>query len=323
MDLTLDATTLSIYQACRRKFLLNNEWKSLKWRPHALFDACLRQAIFKLSSGMPPEDVATDAVAAFMQTAAEPGLEVIGSPFAISQEWCAMLNTIIHSLARLTLLTIKDVPPSKLNSWLEWRPLCHQDDSGQLHRWITVDSWTENDLMRELHSWYVTGELAVLKVPMILHVIIIGRMQKGRRASPWARAWQHPGIPTLRLRFKHFEGWKPVYLSDREVEMDAKEWVDSMWKEGVAQDLVRHVSVSVPQDNICADTTRQIMLEASAMRDLLNDRTSFKALPMARVTCDASHAPCHFQPVCFNSNLVTVEELGLYKPRTARYSLAV
>ena len=317
----LDATLLTTYQSCRRKFILNSQWRSLRWRPKALFDACLRRAIVQISSGADPVAMATEAKAAFMQTAAEPGLDVLGNPFVIARDWCVMLDTILRAIGKLTLLCIKDVASVRLNSQFSWSPLAHQDDSGQLHRWITVDSWSDDDLMREMHSWYVTGDIALTRMPMMLHVIVIGRMYKGRRASPWARAWQHPGIPTLRLRFKHFENWKPVYLADRPGDEDADSWVEQLYKEGVVPSLMHHVMVNVPSVAVCIDTQQQVMLEASAMRDLLNDTSlaSYRAVPMSRPACDGM-VPCHFQPVCFNDKLVTIDSLGLYKERESSYA---
>ena len=319
----LDASVLTTYQTCRRKFILDSQWRSLRWRPKNLFDACLRRAIVQISSGMDPVEAGKDARAWFMQTAAEPGLDVLGNPFVIARDWCAMLDTILRALGKLTLLVIKDVPMIRLNSWLWWRPLCHQDDSGQLHRWITADSWTDDDLMRELHSWFVTGDIAMTKTPMMLHVINIGRMYKGRRASPWARAWQHPAISSLRLRFKKkdgsdLKGWKPVYLADRNND-DADSWVEQLYSENVIGGLLHHVLVNVPSEAVCADTQYQIMHEALAMRVLLEESPSYRSLPMSRGMCDGM-VPCHFQPVCFNDKLVEIDTLNLYKERESGYA---
>lgn len=321
----LDASILTTYQGCKRKFILNSQWRSRKWRPHTLFDACLRRAIVKISDGLDPVEAASDARAWFMQTAANPGIETLDNPFIVAKDWCAMLDTILRALGKLTLLTLKDVPQIRLNSWLWWRPLCHQDDSGQLHRWITVDSWSQDDLMRELHSWFVTGDICLTRSPMMLHVIEIGRMYKGRRASPWARAWRHPGIPSLRLRFKKKDGgdlktWKPVYLSDRESDKDADSWVEQLYSEQVAQHLMHHIAINLPPDSICADTQRQVLLEALAIRDLEGENPSYKSLPMSRAMCDGL-TPCHFQPVCFNDKLVEINTLNLYTARDNNYAM--
>jgi hypothetical protein len=161
------------------------------------------------------------------------------------------------------------------------------------------------------------------RVPMMLHVVEIGRERKGRRASPWARAWTHPTAPKglLPYRFRNKDGskpnhWNPVYLAD-DLNLDIDEWVEELWTEGQAQDLMRHVDVRVPSDSICSDTFSQIVAEAAAMRELLadHDRTTFRRLPMSRGSCDGI-VPCPWQDACYSeSTLIQLDSLGIYTRR--------
>jgi len=183
-----------------------------------------------------------------------------------------------------------------------------------------VDRWGEADLARELHSWYVFGELAILRRPLTLHAIEIGQTRGGRRASPWTRGWKHPTMPSLRMRFAHKDGsvpkgWKPMYLADY-AHADADAWVSQMFAEGVAQALVRHVPVRVPESTVCEDTVRQVRAEAARAGVLLSERAfaSWPTLPMFRAACDG-FVPCPYQPCCHGELVTDITSFGLYARR--------
>jgi hypothetical protein len=320
----LDAEQLASYQLCKRKLLLSADYRPAKWLPRSLFNACLRRAIVSLSAGVAPGQVATDAVAGFLEIAADPGLNVPygANPYNIAKEWCAMLETIPRALGRITLLTLHEMGPVRLNSSLSWQPSAWADESGVMHRWITVDRWTQGDLAREGHGWYVMGDVAITRTPMMLHVVEIGSQRDGRRASDWARGWKHPGLASLAMRFRHADGekpkgWKAVYLADQPY-ADYDEWVDQMWREGVVEQLVHHIEITVPPDSVCDDTTRQVMQEAIRMREMLEERGSIGhlAVPMSRGACDL-FIPCEFQEVCYSVKPVDPAATGLYQIRSA------
>lgn len=321
-ELVLDGTLLDDWQACRRRSLLNADWRYTRWRPKSLLDACLRRGISQLCSGTPPDlpRILADARSQFMQTAANPGLDTTHPPYQVAKDHCAMISTILTGIARLTLLVAKDVPPIRLSSRLSWRPLSPADESGTLHRWITVDRWDQAHLMREMHGWRIFGDIAITGQPLTLHVIVIGQERKGRRASPWARAWKHPTMPKLKLRFKRndgssFNGWLPVYLAD-DPYGDVDAWVDQMYREEAAQELILHVPINAPSERVCAETRAQIMLEGSRMMDAWNDRgaVGWSSWPMSRGSCDGM-VPCVFQWLCHAETVQDPEKVGLYQRR--------
>lgn len=322
--MAIDAARIGEYQTCRRRFLLNTDWRVLRWRPKALFDACLRQAIYTLARAQDADlSIATStAVARFMETAAQPGLDVpYGSnPFVLAKDWTAMLSTILPSVVRRGLTPLADAPSVKLNGTVVWQPRAWQGTDSRLHRWVTVDHWGQADLVRELHSWWTLGDIAATRLPMTIHVIEIGQTRNGRRQSPWARAWKHPAMPALRLRFKRvdgseFRGYVPFYLADQS-RVDAEAWVDQMWQERAADPLMHDVAVDVPDAATCDIVTRDILAEAAAMRDLLTDRqsTPFYVLPMTRTACDG-FVPCSWQSVCYAPQVTDPSTLGLYQRR--------
>jgi hypothetical protein len=316
----IDARSLTTLQSCPRRFLLESDYEVLRWRPKSLLDACLRKGILAISNGGEAAPIAESLKAEFLQVAANPGIEVAygANPYVIAKDCCAMLDTILRAAAGWGLPRLGDASPVRLNSSTEWSPLAFAGADGSLHRIITVDRWADDNLSREAHSWYVTGDIAATRREMILHVVEIGQVRNGRRASAWARAWQHPTMPRLKLRFVHrdgttFKGWKAVYLADRR-DLDPDEWVARMDTEGATNALVRHLRIGVPDDAVCDDTLRQMLLEASRANVLLSERSStpWRALPMSRGACDIIGHPCPWQSACYQS-VTDVASLGLYR----------
>lgn len=236
-----------------------------------------------------------------------------------------MLSTVLLSVAKLTLLTLKPVPDFAPTSRIAWRFIAHKDDSGTLHRWITVDRWDADELTRAMHGWHVIGDMVMARMPMVLHVIEIGQTRGGRRACAWARGWRHPAMPNLRMRFRRtdgqdFTGWKPVYLADMAGGDEAVHtWVEQMWREGAAEPLMHHATIECPPDSTCENIVAQVLGEAGEMRRLRVERASspWHALPMSRPACD-QFTPCPFQSVCYSDRVVEVGELGLYQRREAK-----
>ena len=311
--LVLDASSISSWQSCRRRGILDRDWRPHKWRGKALADGTLRQAILALSGGMDAAATAGEATARFLQTAANPGLDASGDTYSLAKEWCALLDTVVRSVARAGVPKgLVEHPPVRLNSSVEWQPLAHV--SGQsLHRWVTLDRWDESALMRELHSWWVIGDIATTKLPLTLHVIEIGQVRSGRRASPWTRAWRHPAMSSLPLRFKRkdgrdFQGWKPTYLSDERVSVES--WVEQLWKEGAAQEVMHTIEVKVPTEHQCSRVLSDILVESLAMQEASGDHWTMQ--PMSRNACD-EWVPCPFQTVCYG-DVVDVASLG-FRPR--------
>src|SRR5258708_5554467 len=189
----LDAPSLTDFQSCQRRFLLSLEWRPQRWRPKLLFDACLRQAAYEVSNRVPVEKSRTNARAQFLQSAADPGLDVQGAPYQIAKEWVTLLDVLVCSLPRMGVPHRLFLPAlTKLSGSAQWMLSSHMDDDNKLHRWVTVDYWSEADFRREVHGWWVAGDVAARNTQLVLHVIEIGQMRKGRRASDWVRAWRHP-----------------------------------------------------------------------------------------------------------------------------------
>jgi hypothetical protein len=321
MTFTVDAASLIDFQTCRRRYLLNTEWRLARWRPKALFDVLLRRGILELTKQKDVAQVAADSKAIFLQRATNPGLDIIGrDPYQASKGWISLLESVLHGLAKTVLPVLHDPPVAKLTSSIDWRFLSWADDSGTLHRWVTVESWDDETLSREIHSWRTFGDLVMSGCPLILHIIVIGQHKNARFQSPWTRTYVHPAIPTLKWRWTKPEdtAWKPVQLADQH-RLDTSEWIDEAWKQGAIQPLLQNQQVDLPSDLVIRDTKYQITREASDMEKLTLERRSYLAEPMSRGACDL-YVPCAYQTVCYSDQVVNISNLGLYVPRKLSHS---
>lgn len=312
-EFTLNAAGLGDYQSCRRKYMLS-AWKPSRWRAKLLADACLRKGIVQLARGAKGTKVAADARAQFLLKAADPGLDMIGDPYREAKNWCALLEVVLRWMALQPLPQLKDVPPVKMDGFT-WQVSAWGDDTGMLHRWITVDSWDADALSRELHSWRTIGDICATGLPMTLHVIELGQRRAGHHSAAWSRAFCNPGLASVRWKFIKPEDtkWKPVYFVDQR-KMDAEEWVAAAEQERALTKLSHDVPVALPQPEQVADILRQMGLEATAMRTLVGD---YSAQPMSRPACDL-YVPCAYQQVCYSSDIVDLGKLNYVRAKEVR-----
>lgn len=293
----LDAPSLTTFQRCRRWYLFRSEYLPERWLPKILFDSCLREAVFLLSNGEDPKKAADTANARFMRIAADSGLDVVGvNPYRIAQDYCAMLDTITRALSKTQLMCVRVDPQSPQS----WSLSCWIDDTGTLHRWITVSRWDEDAMAREAHSWATVGDMAIADSPMILHVIEIGQQRNGRHGAAWSRAYKHPSLHNLKHHFrrrdgKSFQGWDSVYLAD-DSRHDADAWVNQAWEEGALEPLIHEIRFKPLSESARSETLVQIEQITEEIKEL--DGKGWKDLPMSRPACDG-FPPCPFSFVCY------------------------
>ena len=313
---TVDAASLTDFQTCSRRFILNHSYRLARWRPKLLFDTLLRRGILQLTGQRDVALVASEAKSSFLLQAADPGLDLIGKdPYQASKGWTSLLESVLHGLSRTVLPVLHDPPPTRLTSSIDWRFLAWADDSGTLHRWVTVESWDADTLSRELHGWRTFGDLVMSSCPLVLHVVVLGQHRNGRFLSPWTRTYVHPAMPNLRWQWRKPDDtlWKPVQLVDQ-AKLDASEWVEAAWRQGALQPLLIDQQVDLPPDSVLNDTKYQLAREASDMAKLVTERTSYLSEPMSRGACDL-YSPCHFQPVCHSPDPVQPDTSGLFLRR--------
>jgi hypothetical protein len=335
--LTISANDLRTFQRCRRQFLLERQWRVLRWRPHSLFRACLRDGVFLLSNGSDPATVVTNARTRFLTEAARPGLDVMtGDPWTVAQDWAGMLGTILTAVSRLCLLTL--TRPANIPLWPQessagaWRTSAWADDTGTLHRWITVDQWDDEALAREAHGWPVIGDMVMADAPLQLHVIEIGQQRNGRRHSPWARCYRHPVIAGM-CRFQRPDGkggwrklsgdkWSALWYADQ-TKPDPAAWCDLMDADHVTPSLLHHVSIAQPASSQASRIRTEILQVSQEIGTALAEHGRTLAggmeVPMARAACDPVGGPCAWQVSCLGEDHTPagIAESGLYQIRAA------
>jgi hypothetical protein len=315
----LSARSLSSLQSCPRRFLLESKYDILKWRPKALLDASLRKGILDISQGKPVAEVAGNAVADFLQAAANPGLDLPRGtdPYKVAVDHCAMMETVLRSAAHWRLPRLAECPPLRVNaSETEWQLSSFQAPDESLHRFVTMDRWDEAAMARERHGWAAAGDTAATGRGMTVHAVEIGQRRAGRQSSPWCRAWRHPAMPNLKLRFANKDGskpkgWEAIYLADhRDLDRDA--WVRQMEGEGIMPGLVHEMAIPRPTEKDRAATLWGIMQEARRAGVLLSEH--WAELPLHRASCDGM-VPCPFIPAC-HEGVTDLGNTGLYVLRS-------
>jgi len=316
-EYSVDAAIIHSKQSCLRKVNLESEWRLTKFRPKSLFDMLLRRGILQLSANKPIQHVVAEASAAYLEKAANPGLDLLGGrdPYSVAKGWVAMLETVLHGLAKTQIPVLHDPLPVKLTASIDYKFLSWADDSGQLHRWVTVDTADNETIYREMHSWRTFGDICLARVPMILHLIVIGRQQElGKFTSAWSRIWRHPSPRLHVYKFSKPKGesWKAIYR--QQTDWNAEEWVEKAWQENAIQPLLQDMLVEEPPENIRLDTLRQVVEEGIEARKATQE--DWRSLPMSRGACDLYNTPCIWQSACYSKQLVEIDTLGLYSRRT-------
>lgn len=312
MNRTFDAASITDLQACQRRFVLNSSWRPLRWNPRYLFDAILRQSVLHLSRGRPVEEVCVAARSQYLQSATNPGIDS-PNPYPTAMEYVTLLNVLVTALPRL------GIPPAIASGGVfplgdaSWSLSCFKDLQ-MLHRWITVDHWDAQRQLQELHSWWVAGDIAAAGLPMTIHVLEIGQMRNGQRASLWVRGYRHPKLPNVkRVRFKlrdregSFKSWTSVRLAD--LRMDVEDWVEMLWQDEVPQSLYHTIQVGLPSRgklDACLDDLARESVKARQLSPAWKDHS------MSRGACDG-FVPCPFQPVCYED--ADPESSGLFVAR--------
>lgn len=340
--MVIDAYGVTTFQSCPRRWLLEQSWRVIRWRPKSLFDHVLRQAIFAISNGADSAAEIQKSRTRFLSQAANPGLDVSEGQdsWVVANDYAGVLSTTLTAISRLTLLTMQRLSPLPLSEFVAttvnremasslWSPLAWSDESGTLHRWITVDHFDDDVLAREAHGWYVFGDIVTADAPLTLHIVEIGRISHGRRASAWARAWRHPVI-AHRYKFvrKNSKGhstslsdqWIPIYYADQP-QPDPATWVDLMDADGITPTLLHHIPIAQPSEAVRRDTLGQlgrlaIQMSQLAGRDPHNPAAGMQ-VEMSRGACDGI-LPCPLQEVCYRERPAEgIAELGVVQRRAA------
>lgn len=311
---TVNGYNISLFQRCKRPYVISQTHTFNKWYPPTLLGMCLRHAIFEMSSGVAVEQATQSAINYFIAQVRSPGLDITGvNTYEYAMDYCSIIRNLLEYLSRVPLLKLHHVKPLQLSNNVQWSFLSHTDETGVLHRWDFVD-YVPEDVVPELHSWEVFGDVAANDSPMVLHMVSIGRRKGSHQDSPWARIFGHPRLGKI-YRFKKKSGdpegeWKPVYFAGNS-DNKSKDWVDSMVKENVIVGLIKHVSVKQVSAKHIDIFRHDVLEEAKAMGRV--DGVDPRSIPLSRYACDKPFT-CPHQFYCYNVDL-TLDSAGIYTER--------
>ena len=117
--LVLDARSLTLAQRCPRRYALEAAEPHGRWNARSLFDANLRAAVRDLGAGLSAPDAAREACTRFRQAATNPGLEA-ADPWALTQDYCAALETSLEAAGRTRVPSLGTLAPVVLSGNVSW-----------------------------------------------------------------------------------------------------------------------------------------------------------------------------------------------------------
>lgn len=315
--LTITGYTLSQFQRCKRPYAISQTHKFIKWRPQTLLEACLRHGIFQLSNGESLDKVTSRSVNNFLSEAKNPGLDAEGKDtYSLAMDYCAIIRNVFEFLSRLTLLSLREVPPVQLSANVQWQPLSFMDETGTLHKWKIVDYISE-DVLGELHGWDVFGDIAACDTPMSLHFLAIGKRIGNHQHSPWCKIYTHPKIPKV-YRFQKrdtskLEGeWGAMWFSTNP-DNSSNEWVNLMARDNVFGGIIKHVNVKEVGGDTREAFKHDVLIEAEAMEQV-GAESNIRAIPMSRYACDRPYI-CPHQLYCYSPSNITLDSVGIYRKK--------
>lgn len=307
----LSADLLSTLQRCPRRYMIEQEYSTVRWPPKSMLEVALRRAIAQISTGADVMITSQGACTWLLEKAAREGLDTLHDPYTLARDYCAILHTVLEALSRLSLLAVKAGPVVQLGETEHcWKINAFQDESGLLHRWAFVTRWDEDTKWRELHSWQCFGDCAAGQVGMMLHVVEIGQQHNGHQHTDWARSYKHPAIHN-HYKFRKVDGgkleasWIPVWYQSSD-KNDPKTWVDLMQQDGV--NLIHHINIAEPAKEHVQDFYAEIDQEAERISVL----GAWNTVPRSRPACDFP-TPCQWQAACYSRpQVIDIASIGGY-----------
>jgi hypothetical protein len=293
----MTAHIITTLQRCPREPQIERQHPGERpWYPKVLYERVIHAALPRLSRGVSKHEVVLDAVEYFTSQAARPGLITPFSPYAIAQDWIAIIKNSLEWISRTEGQELVVCPKVMVDD-VEWAPTSLMGNGGMLHRFVAVNSLgDQNRLRQHLRSWEVVGDTCALASPMYVYFIKCGAARAGHQYSHWSRVFKHPAL-SGRFAFQAVDGkplkgdWKPVWFADSELG-DSKQWVDMMHRDKVHP--TRVVTVKAPDEYRRAEFARHLKYESERLKNL----PPWEELPVYRPACDVP-APCPWQFYCY------------------------
>lgn len=300
--MNLSTHLLDTFDKCERRFAFSQKYEPKLITPLGLLYHSLNAAIIS-------PDPAQSAKDAAMRMAARREM-VTGdiNKFTTIRHLEALAGIIATAVQqKLGILT----PLGEVNGW---DSALYRSSNNILHRIELVSHFDDDRLRACAHSWRVIGEMAALRSPINLVMIVIGAQRGGRRHSAWTRGLLHPVNKALRFaprnaKKKGFgDTWNHAWR-EQHSEISTLEWLNQMKKDDVLDDLIHSRSIAYRHDDHRMIAAREEMFALS-----LRMSTATLTAPMRRSACD-EWGGCPFANVCYSSIKKSPEDFPhLYLP---------
>jgi len=287
----LSSELLDRWDRCERRFAFSQQYEPKTISPLGVIYAALEDALVSSE----PEQTAKDTT---MRIAASK--ELILSDIN-------KFTTVRHleSLAGIIAVALRGrfgemTPVGEIDCEdFHWQSALFRAENGALHRIELISHFDDDRLRACAHSWRVIGELAALRQPITLTMVVIGAQRGGRRHSPWSKGLLHPVNKALRFAPRNYkkngfsESWTQVWR-EQKGEISTETWLEQMRKDEVLKDLIISRAVAYkPADHRMLSARAEMI----AIREKM--KSASEAAPMRRSSCD-EWGGCPFQPVCYS-----------------------
>jgi hypothetical protein len=265
---------------------------SLRWRPPSLSPRHI--LIEAIEHGLMAEGDAGDAAEVrAMDLAVDPGLDTAEPDLLSLAQHIAGLANITAWVVRGTSGPWQRPDPVGLadgSPWASGAFLSHSERS--LRRVCLVDRWDAWTQMAVERSWDVLGECSTYGAGMGLLVVEIGKLRKGRWATPFTVGYRHPVQKSLRFRQRDGDDFGSTWQRvSRETDAATREeWLDAMVDDGVLAEMVHVHQVPVPD--------RAAELCNIALRRMARIREVKEPPEESLTACFSRIHPCPFRSCC-------------------------
>lgn len=299
------------FDSCERRGFFETEWKPQRLHPTVM----VSQAMFSALSQTERSDVGELAGENVIEMCANRGLNLTHYDLY----GIGVHHACIADILSTFLVWRQDAPwrvvEPKVIGECQWTPSSLMDANGTLHRIALVDHWNDGRELAELHSWKTTGDMAVFRAPMVLHVFVLGASRGGKRHSAWTKGLLHPKNRKLRFEKKHQkkvgfqDTWYQVWREDHD-QITREQWLEAMDEDRCFDNLAITLPLTPPTPERASRVIEILKRKAERL-------SKIRQLPDPCYSACDGFTPCPFQSCCFGSEESTPEEVGNFLPIAA------
>jgi hypothetical protein len=288
---------LSAYEPCNRKGIWDRDWERAK----ITFDELLQVGI-KEGVTTDRQDIGDAAGEKIMEISAS--REIVSDQHDLYSQvvhHCAIADIVSSAIRKPTDKPWLVAEAQSLPNGQTWRSGAYLSPDGRFLRRVALSSnWSDDKHYSYARSWYSLAEVCIFGIPMQQATIVLGQERGGKRHGYWTHGLRHPVSKKLRFRKKGDKGtpfkasWIEVWREDYD-EISTKEWLESMYSDGVLQDVCFNVDIPVPEK-----AARQMIIDLAARK--LDEIYEANILPDPQLSTCFWPTPCIHRVHCHSGN---------------------